>query len=67
MSDFFAARVHLEYAYDYLCGSDETSKRTREALDLLIEAVATMEFRRTQGQIIPFPDREMPVRRKSHK
>lgn len=45
-SDFAAARYNLERAYQYLSGNDETSQKTREALDLLIEAVITAEHSR---------------------
>ncbi len=45
-SDFAAARLHLHRAYDYLRGNDETSYATREALDILIEAVAAAEYAR---------------------
>ena len=54
MSDFAAARLHLERAYDYLHGNDETSRRAREALDLLIEAVAASQYRRPWGQVVAF-------------
>jgi hypothetical protein len=56
-SDFAAARQHLESAQDSLSGSDETSLKVREALDLLIEAVAAAECRRPPAEIIPFPRR----------
>jgi len=54
-SDFAAARLHLHRAYDYLCGSDEVSHKSRMALDLLIEAVVTAECTQPRGEIIPFP------------
>lgn len=57
MSDFSAARLHLQRAYDYLRGSDETSKHAREALDLLIEAVAAMEYQRPRGRVLEFPEK----------
>lgn len=53
--DMAAARVHLERAYYYLGGNDETCARAREALDLLIEMVAAAEHARPVGEIIPFP------------
>lgn len=53
-SDFSAARVHLERAYDYLHGADTTSRKSREALDLLIEAAATAEYRRPTAKVVPF-------------
>lgn len=56
-SDFAAARLHLDRAYHYLRGSDATSRSTREALDLLIEAVATAEFARPRGVVVKLPER----------
>lgn len=55
-SDFSAARVHLDRAYDYLCGDDPMSRRGREALDLLIEAVAVEEFKqpRQNAEVLRF-------------
>lgn len=54
-SDFAAARVHLQRAFDYLHGDDETSRTVCEALDTLIEAVATAEHSPRNGAVIPFP------------
>jgi hypothetical protein len=56
-SEFSAARVHLERAYDALHGDDETSSTTRQALDLLIEAVADAEYRRPSAKVIDLPIR----------
>jgi hypothetical protein len=56
-SDFAAARLHLDRAYHYLRGSDATSRMTREALDLLIEEVATAEFARPRGVVVELPER----------
>ncbi|MET2830543.1 hypothetical protein [Mesorhizobium shangrilense] len=56
-SEFSAARVHLERAYDALRGDDETSSKTREALDLLIEAVAAAEYSRPSATVIDLPIR----------
>jgi hypothetical protein len=53
-SDFLAARLHLERAYDYLHGNDETSRQVCVALDLLIEAVATSEHARPRCQVVQF-------------
>lgn len=53
-SDFAAARLHLQRAYDYLRGNDEISHKTREAVDLLIEAVAVAEHRRTSARVLEF-------------
>jgi hypothetical protein len=54
-SDFSTARLHLERAYDYLRGGDETSRKVCATLDLLIEAVVTSEHARPSGQIVQFP------------
>jgi hypothetical protein len=51
-SDFSAARVHLERAYHYLRGDDETSRAACEALDLIIEAVAAAECARPTAKVI---------------
>ncbi len=42
-SDFSAARLHLDRAYDYLRGDDPKSREICEALNMLIEAVAVAE------------------------
>ncbi|MER9858607.1 hypothetical protein NKJ54_30990 [Mesorhizobium sp. M0098] len=57
-SDFSAARVHLERAYDYLCGDAPMSQRGREALDLIIEAIAAEEFKqpRQSAEVLRFSD-----------
>lgn len=54
-SDYSAARLHLERAYHYLKGSDDTSRKTCEALDVLIEAVAVAECTRPKGEVVAFP------------
>ena len=54
-SDFSAARIHLERAYHYLRGNDETSRLTCEALDLLIETVAEAQHRRPEPGVLEFP------------
>ena len=54
-SDFSAARIHLERAYHYLRGNDETSRLTCEALDLLIETVAEAQHRRPESGVVEFP------------
>jgi hypothetical protein len=56
-SDFSAARVDLERAYHHLRGDDAMSRRGREALDLLIEAVVVEEFRqpRQNAEVLRFP------------
>ncbi|MET3661710.1 hypothetical protein [Aquamicrobium ahrensii] len=53
--DLSAARVHLERAYYYLGGNEEACCKAREALDLLIEMVATAEHARPVGDVIQFP------------
>ncbi|RWK70561.1 MAG: hypothetical protein EOS07_36430 [Mesorhizobium sp.] len=57
-SDFSAARVHLDRAYHYLRGDDPMSRRGREALDLLIEAVAVEELKqpRQDAEVLMFPN-----------
>ena len=56
-SDFSAARVHVDRAYHYLRGDDPMSRRGREALDRLIEAVAVEEFKqpRQDAEVLMFP------------
>ncbi|WP_172349594.1 hypothetical protein [Mesorhizobium sp. NZP2298] len=58
-SDFSAARIHLERAYHYLRGNDETSRSTCEALDLLIETVAEAQHRRPGTGVLDFPQATM--------
>lgn len=55
MSDFTGARAHLERALECLHGTDETSENARQAIDLLIEAVAAKEFQRHSAKIVTFP------------
>jgi hypothetical protein len=57
-SDFSAARAHLEKAYHLLSGPDETSRKAREALDWLTEAILVAEHSRPAAEVIPFPDRK---------
>ncbi|TPN40171.1 hypothetical protein FKO01_03095 [Mesorhizobium sp. B2-3-3] len=54
-SDFPAARIHLERAYNYLRGNDGTSRSACEALDLLIEIVAEAQHRRPEAGVLEFP------------
>ena len=58
-SDFSAARIHLERAYHYLRGNDETSRSACEALDLLIETVAEAQHRRPEAGVVEFPHQTM--------
>lgn len=53
-SDFSAARVHLQRAYDYLKGNDNFSGSAREALDTLIEAIALVECQPTT-KVLHYP------------
>jgi hypothetical protein len=53
-SDWPAARVHLERAIHYLRGDDKVSARMREAVELLLEANAAMEFQMPLAQVIPY-------------
>lgn len=54
---FPAVRRHLEEAYRLLGGNDELSERTRQALDILIDALLAAEYRtpRMSATIIDFP------------
>lgn len=54
-SDFAAANLHLEQAYQYLLGNDGTSREARVALDLLIEAVVAAQYKRPMGVVVEFP------------
>lgn len=51
-SDFINARIHLENARHALEGTDLTSCKAREALDLLIEAVSTAHHARPKAVLI---------------
>ncbi|RWL78681.1 MAG: hypothetical protein EOR69_26600 [Mesorhizobium sp.] len=53
-SDFAAARVHLNEALNLLCGHDQVSRESREAIDLLIEAVITAEHCKQPAKVIEF-------------
>lgn len=54
-SDFSAAHVHLERAYYYLRGNDETSRSARDALDLVIESVVEAQHKRPPPGVVEFP------------
>jgi hypothetical protein len=54
-SDYAAARLHLERAFDYLRGNDDISRNAREAIDLLIEAVAAGQYNQPPAQLLRFP------------
>ena len=53
--DLPAARLHLERAYHYLGGNDDICRKGREALDLLIEAIAAAEHARPAAKVLKFP------------
>jgi len=56
-SEFALAREYLEQAWLRLSGEDDTSVKSRAAIDLLIEAVARAEYTKRHGaaEILPFP------------
>ena len=56
-SEFALAREYLEQAWLRLSGDDETSVKSRTAIDLLIEAVAQAEYTKAYGpaDILSFP------------
>ena len=57
-TDFAAVRQCLEGAWFQLRGDEEPMPELREALDRLIEAVATAECRRREpARVLPFPRR----------
>jgi hypothetical protein len=63
-SDFSAAYVHLDRAFHYLSGDDETSSRARDALGLLMDAVATAKYtRRDKAEVLQFPRPSVRARR----
>lgn len=55
-SNFGHARELLEQAWLQLSGDDETSWKSRQAIDLLLDAITTAEFSspRPPAEIIPF-------------
>lgn len=54
-SDFLVIRALLECVYKHLNGSDETSLKMREAVDLLIEAAITADHSRKPADVLFFP------------
>lgn len=54
-TDFAAVRVLLELAREELRGIDPTSEMTKQALDLLIEAIVVEQHRKAEARVIPFP------------
>jgi hypothetical protein len=60
-SNFTGARRDLERAFIALYGKDEFSVRAREALGLLIDACAKMEFTKmvSADNVMRFPSRTM--------
>ena len=59
-SDFSGARRFLERANEALRGSDDTSAKMRDAIDLLIEVAIREEYSRYDevAKILPFRQRE---------
>jgi hypothetical protein len=49
-SDFAYARELLEHAWLKLSGDDETSIKSRQAIDILIEAITAAEHTMPRGQ-----------------
>lgn len=43
-TNFSAARHHLEEAYRHLADDDELSRRSRQAIEILIDAFLAAEF-----------------------
>jgi len=56
VSNFSAARVHLQRAYDCLKGGDKVSGKTREALDILIDVIATAESHKRLADHVIYRD-----------
>lgn len=55
-SDFAAARVHLDRAYYYLQGIDQTSQQARVSLGDLLEAIAAAECSQEgKSDVLQFP------------
>ncbi|TYR30900.1 hypothetical protein FY036_15720 [Mesorhizobium microcysteis] len=56
---FSAARYHLEEAHRLLPGDDELSVKSRQALEILIDAFLASEFSAGgSGNVIEFPQRK---------
>lgn len=58
-STFSVARSHLEEAYRLLPGEDELSVKSRQALEILIDAFLAAEFTSEppKGKVIDFQER----------
>ncbi|MER8395769.1 hypothetical protein NKH10_28595 [Mesorhizobium sp. M1340] len=54
-SDFAAAHLHLERVSHYLSGEDETSRTARAAVDLLIDSIVAVQYKRPMGDVVEFP------------
>lgn len=60
-SDFDAARVNLELAYQSLSGDDEFSVQAREAIELLVKAVTDVQaIRQLPVNVAVFPADRLP-------
>jgi hypothetical protein len=62
ISNFAAARVHLDRACHYLQGDDAISLNARQGLDILLEAVIMAEHLKPKAQVIHFPDSKQRFR-----
>lgn len=51
-SDFSIARERLEAASRAIAGADDTSRRCRLAIDILIEAISKAEHSQPSAQIV---------------
>lgn len=62
---YSAARHHLEEAYRLLDGEDELSHKSRQALEILIDALLAAEYSacRTSATVIDFPRDRIAARR----
>lgn len=58
-SNYLAARENLEKAYEHLQADDETSRKMREAIGILIDAMVVVQFKR-KGQVLEFPLKQPP-------
>jgi hypothetical protein len=64
-STFPAARRHLEEAYRLLDGEDELSHKSRQALEILIDAFLAAEYGsgKNSAKVIDFPADRVMARR----
>lgn len=54
-SDFTTARYLLAKANIAIGGDDDTSRRCRRAIEMLIEVLVKAEQQRRTAEILPFP------------